>query len=132
MARRLFTSLHEFVLTGTGDQVQGVTFFGNDANDKISGRLRRFVVREDAGGGATEADFYFATFNHTDLDDPANDPQEWFIAVVENQALTASATEVSLDTPFEAEPAFKDSLSLYADVTATGDWELRGWIEVER
>jgi hypothetical protein len=128
MSKGLRVSLVPFSVSGTGAEAQSVELFGNPQ----SGRVRRIVLRQDAGGGATTGDLYLFTDNFEPTSSPSTDDQTKAVVVVSGVALTASASAVSLDTPISAEPAFKSTLTLVADVTAgAGAWTLVGYVEVE-
>lgn len=120
-----------FTVSGTGDAVVEHDFFPNSVTTRVNGRIRRIVVKEAVGGGATETDIYFFTFGEKEIDDPAAADQSKVVVFVEDLALTASATAVSLDSPITAEPAFQNSLVAVFDVTAVGAWTLTGWVELE-
>lgn len=131
MARNNNYRLLPFTVTGTGSAVVEHDFFANSLITRPSGRVRRVVVREAAGGGATAADIYFATFGNKNISSPSTEPGEKFIITISAVTLTASATATSLDSPITAEPAFQDSLTAVFDVTGSGAWTITGWIEVE-
>lgn len=120
-----------FTVSGTGDAVVEHDFFPNSVTTRVNGRIRRLVVKEDAGGGATATDIYFFTFGEKDIADPATADQSKVVVLASAVALTASASAVSLDTPITAEPAFQNSLVAVFDVTAVGAWTITGWVELE-
>jgi hypothetical protein len=127
----LRTSLLRFSVSGDGSGVAEFDFFPRSNTIRQSGRVRRIVVREPAGGGATATDIYFFSFGTKDVADPATADQGDVVIMVDDLVLTASATAVSLDSPITSEPTFQDSLVAVFDVTATGEWTISGWIEVE-
>lgn len=99
----------------------------------VSGRIRRIVLREEAGGLATACDLYLLHNKQPSNVAIASVPEENITVEASGIVLTASATALSLDTPIDMEPAFRGSLSVVANVTAaTGAWALTGYIETEQ
>lgn len=119
-------SLHRFTVSGSGSGVASFTFSVSG-----NGSVRRVVVKEGAGGGATETDIYFFSMGLTSVTSPSTEDQSYVIIFIEDLVLTASATAVSLDSPLSAEPTFQDTLAAVFDVTAVGDWTITGYIEIE-
>jgi hypothetical protein len=128
-----------FTVSGTGSETQEVQIMpGQDSGfiigqrDGISlnGSVRRFVVRQALGGGATAADFYLVHNKQVGVV-VASLAGENVVVEIAAAVLTASGTAVSLDTPITAEPAFKSSLLLVCDVTGAGAWTLVGFVEIE-
>lgn len=101
---------------------------------RYSGRLLRFYVREPSGGTATAATFYFlnnSVRTGTKATAPSTAAKDDYVAYTSSVPITASATTPSLDTPFDAMPVFKDSLTLIIDVTAAaGAWTFQGYVEL--
>jgi hypothetical protein len=120
-----------FTVSGTGSDVVEYDFFPNSRTTRVSGRIRRVVVKEDVGGGATATDIYFFTFDEKGVAVPSTADQSKVVVFVEDLVLTASASAVSLDSPITAEPAFQNSLVAVFDVTAVGAWTITGWVELE-
>lgn len=123
--------LAPFTVSGTDSEVVEYDFFPNSTSTRPHGRIRRMVVKESAGGGATECDIYLFTFDEKGVAAPAAADQSKVVVFVEDLVLTASASAVSLDTPITAEPAFQNSLTAVFDVTGSGAWTITGWVELE-
>jgi hypothetical protein len=131
-------SIYPFTMSGTDAQVKEVEIGPKASADigggqdyiKISGRVLHFYVREELGGGATAAVFYLYNRNLRNVTNPSGTAQDKQVMRTDSVSLTASATAASLDSPLTNPPVYKDSLTLVADVTATGDWTLSGYIAV--
>lgn len=137
MSHRLRTSCIPFSMTGTGTEVQKFDLFGDGGAEtdlRYSGRIRRLVIREAAGGGATAGTFYIVHLTDAyDHADPAAIGAEKIVVETSSVPLTASATAASLDSPIDAEPTFQDKAVLYVKVTAgSGAWTIVGFVEIER
>lgn len=140
MKTRLSGGCIFFSVSGTGAQVKETQILPQAAagiinalgTNRYGGRVRRIVIREAVGGGATAANFYLIHRNRVTVTAPASEPAENIIVVASAVVLTASASAASLDSPISAEPAFQDSLLLVAEVTAAvGAWTILGFVEVE-
>lgn len=130
-------SSQEFTLSGTGSGVVEFDFCPATISTaepakhvRRTGRVLRFYVREELGGGATAATFYLFNRMQRLVTSPSTAAHDKMVMHTSSVPLTASATTESLDTVLDARPVFKDSLTLVADVTASGAWSLVGYLEI--
>lgn len=128
----------DWEVTGNGPGRAFFNFFpeSQGTHGGYRGRIRRFVVVTPTGSTATSATFHFLDHKVPGstggvVTDPAT--IEAHKKPVETAAVPLSAgTDADLDTPITAEPAFKGSLVLIANVTAAaGAWTIRGTVELE-
>lgn len=117
-----------FTVSGTDNQAVETGIPTGAA--KRNARIRRLVLRQAAGGGATTCNIYFLHKNRSSVT-IASEPRENVPIEIAGVPLTASATALSLDTTFTSEPVCQDSVNILFDVTAVGAWTLTGYYEYE-
>ena len=139
-----------FSISGTGDTVGVFRFFGKNTLSSAAGgsavtdysgvgsngKLYWIMMRQAAGGDATALDYKlvdreYAVSTSTVL---ANIPDEYLVSEGAAVALTASATDASLNSVIDSPAIYQSSLALVIDVTtaASGAWTITGYIGVER
>lgn len=131
--RRLFPSLVEVTLSGTGTEVQYHEILKVGEIAGALGRVRYISMRQKTGGGATACRLYIV-HNDGDPSDPSSLPREKLVAATSSITdMTPSDTDAFFETPFSAEPSYYKSLAIAIDVTAgSGAWEIVLTVELER
>lgn len=129
MSQGTRTANHAFEITGTGVAVGSFDFF---PLTELNVRLKRIVIRQELGGGATACTIYGVQNRHQGAD-PALIPEENVPLETDSIVPTASATQAFLDSPISMHPTFSRGLKLFVKVTAgAGAWTFKGYLELER
>lgn len=127
----------KFRFTGTGNGFGHFHFFCSELTGqalpitKHNGRIRRIVMRQESGGGATAVVLDFVHRLYVAQTDPASIPDEYIVCHVASQTPTASAKTAFFDSTIDRPPTFQDGLNLIATVTAVGAWAFTGYVELE-
>lgn len=120
------------LLSGNGSSVVVQKFFGNETENKVNLNclLRRVVLR--GTGGITAADIAVVHRNQAIANAMtySSIPGENIVADWSALPVTASATAVFLDDQITEEPRAQSSLGLVANVTASGDWTIVGYLDL--
>jgi len=123
--------------TGVATLVGGTTPFQNDLGTTITARAGRngkvtyILIRQDAGGGATSCDYKMIDNQLATNTAYASIKDEYIVSEGSSIALTASATDASLNSPIDARPTFQSNLAIVFNVTAVGAWTLTGFVTLE-
>jgi hypothetical protein len=126
-----------FTISGTGVAVGFFHYFSPSKTGQVTpqtkhcGKVRRILIRQDAGGGATAVTAYVIHRSRPPVT-PSTIPDEFVIIETASLTPTASATVAFFDSPVTAEPTFQDSCCLVLDVTAgAGAWTFVGFVEMD-
>ena len=134
MASLIRTGRHFFEVSGSG--AQQVAFDLVNGNDRVAGEVVGHLLRQEAGGLATVADFYLVC-GPDDFEayssDVANIPEEYIVWKDTGSTLTPSATAAFVSGPVgntDYHPIATGRLYLVVDAqTASGAWTFKGYVE---
>lgn len=127
----------KFVVSGTGNAIGHFHFFCSELTGqalpitKHNGRIRRIVMRQPAGGGATAVVIDFVQRLYVASADPATIPDEYIVCHVASQTPTASAKTAFFDSTVDRPPTFQEGLNMILSVTGVGAWSFVGYVELE-
>jgi hypothetical protein len=136
MPRQRITARIPFTLTGTGVESQSIELVAKDIagsphKDYQNGVLRYVCMRQEAGGLATAGTCYIGC-DRVSMAAPSAVPRESLVMKSDSLVMTADATDSFFESGFDTEPSFRQTLTLALDVTAaTGDWTIKGFVDVE-